>query len=283
MAFFGPSDYSVTKNTLPKLPFNCFQFMTSQRALSLLRNNDLPENLRFYVHAPFNYNLAQADQSMQLKLQTAVDSIRDLPGSYVFHIGRCTGWKCSQCEDMQGKAGQKIEAIAEMVNSCNFKGATTRHPLLLENAAGQNSELGSTLESQRKLFEALDQTAHIAFCEDTQHRFASGSCDFDSAESVDALFEELFELGRVGMIHLNDSKVEGGRHVDRHEHLTHGAIWSLNTQERAQLKSGKPVEKLESLARVLDWAEGLEIDCISETGDYLADLRVVAQIFPNAI
>jgi endonuclease IV len=216
-------------------------------------------------------------------MQAALTSIADLPASYVFHIGRCVGWKYAQCEDMHGPAGQRIEAIAEMVNSIDCRGPLARYPLLLENAAGQNSELGSTLESQRKLFEAFDSTAHIAFCEDTQHRFASGSCDFSSAEAVDNLMEELYSFGRIAMIHLNDSRIVEGGHVDRHEELTRGKIWSLNSQERARLKEGKFVRKLESLSRILDWAGDMGVDCICETSSYLRDFQVVAQLWPEAV
>lgn len=283
MSFYGPTYSDLRKDEIFQLPFNCFQFMTSQRTLNLLKTQELPTNLRFYVHANYTLNLAGAYKTMQPRMQEALNSIRGLPGSYVFHIGKCAGWKCAQCEDMRGDAGRKMEAIGEMVSSINCRGAIVRSPLLLENAAGQNSELGSTFESQRKLFEAIDSTAHIAFCEDTQHRFASGTCDFSSADVVDALFEEIYSFGKIGMIHLNDSKIVEGGHVDRHEQLTKGKIWELNSQDRARLKEGKPVEKLDSLIRIFDWADDLGIDLISETSSYLNDLRVVAKVWPEAV
>lgn len=98
--------------------------------------------------------------------------------------------------------------------------------LVLENTAGQGSCVGHRFEHLAELLEQTGYPERLAICIDTQHCFAAGY-DLRSEEGLAAALQE-FDA-RVGLrhlraFHLNDSKVELGRAVDRHENLGEGAI-----------------------------------------------------------
>ena len=68
--------------------------------------------------------------------------------------------------------------------------------------------------------------ARLGICLDTAHAWGAGH-DVGDPRGVDALLEgldRLVGLGRVRLIHLNDSREALGSRADRHEHLGHGRI-----------------------------------------------------------
>lgn len=102
--------------------------------------------------------------------------------------------------------------------------------LVLENAAGAGSAVGSTLEeleailSRARALGAPEE--RLAFCLDTAHLWGAG-IDVGTAAGVDALladFDRRIGLGRLVLVHLNDSRVSLGSRLDRHEHLGAGQI-----------------------------------------------------------
>jgi deoxyribonuclease-4 len=100
--------------------------------------------------------------------------------------------------------------------------------LLLENAAGAGHTVGRTFDELAEVIEASGDDARLGVCLDTQHAFASG-IEFATIEQADATVRALdatIGLERLGLIHLNDSKVPFGANRDRHENLGDGMIGS---------------------------------------------------------
>jgi deoxyribonuclease-4 len=66
----------------------------------------------------------------------------------------------------------------------------------------------------------------IRVCFDTCHAFAAGHKFARKAEVEATLahFDAVVGLDKLAVIHLNDSKGECGRHLDRHEHIGQGHI-----------------------------------------------------------
>lgn len=98
--------------------------------------------------------------------------------------------------------------------------------LLLENTAGQGSNLGWRLEHLRDILGATRYAARLGVCYDTCHAFAAGY-PFQSREAYDAHWAEFHDvvgLDRLRAFHLNDSKKECGSRVDRHDHPGEGLI-----------------------------------------------------------
>ncbi len=100
--------------------------------------------------------------------------------------------------------------------------------LLLENAAGQGTTLGSTLEELATVLAAVDRPDRLGVTLDTCHLFAAG-IDFRTDDAYGALCDRIDRvLGRAAVraFHLNDAKAELGSHLDRHENIGRGQIGS---------------------------------------------------------
>jgi deoxyribonuclease-4 len=95
--------------------------------------------------------------------------------------------------------------------------------ILLENSAGQKNSVGSQFEEMSTI---LDRTGDATVCLDTCHLFAAGH-DLRTQESVENVlgsFDRAVGLGKLKVVHLNDSKGPLGSNLDRHEHIGLGNI-----------------------------------------------------------
>lgn len=104
------------------------------------------------------------------------------------------------------------------------RGLGTR--ILLENAAGQGSCLGSQIEHLGRVIARAGAPDDLGACIDTCHAFAAGY-DLTTQEGYDRLWDDLERhvgLHRVRAFHLNDSRRELSCRVDRHEHIGRGHL-----------------------------------------------------------
>ena len=173
-------------------------------------------HLTFYVHSDMRSNLAKDEPRLYhftlSKLQKTLDVIDGLHASVVLHFGKTTN------------AGS-LDNVIKRIHKLNIKKSGCQPYLLMENAAGQGTELGSTLDDIRKFFEEVDLP--IGFCLDTQHAFAAGLTRWDTFD----LWDEIESIVKINLVHLNDSKVPFGKRVDRHENLKEGFIWKNKEED----------------------------------------------------
>lgn len=98
--------------------------------------------------------------------------------------------------------------------------------LLLENTAGQGSELGLTIADLVAIREATDYPEKIGFCFDTCHGFAAGAWSEDTFDELVRTMEETGYLEHLVAIHFNDSKAPFNSRKDRHAKIGQGEIGS---------------------------------------------------------
>ena len=117
-----------------------------------------------------------------------------------------------------------LALIAESINLTleKTKGVTA----VIENTAGQGSNLGSEFWQLRYIIDRVNDKSRVGICLDTCHTYTAG---YDIVNDYDKVFDEFekevgFEYLR-GM-HLNDSKKELGSQVDRHDNIGQGLIGS---------------------------------------------------------
>lgn len=97
---------------------------------------------------------------------------------------------------------------------------------VLENTAGQGTNLGYTFRQLAEIMEQVNDQSRIGVCIDTCHGFAAGY-DFSTEEGYEKTMEEFNQV--IGFkflrgMHLNDAKgVLSGR-LDRHDSLGKGYI-----------------------------------------------------------
>ena len=118
--------------------------------------------------------------------------------------------------------------VAESINRAldSTRGVTA----VIENTAGQGSNLGYRFEHLAMIIDRVEDKARVGVCLDTCHTFTAGY-DLRSREACDRTFGEFAEI--IGFdylrgVHLNDSKPDLGARVDRHESLGKGKLgWEV--------------------------------------------------------
>ena len=98
--------------------------------------------------------------------------------------------------------------------------------LVIENTAGQGSNLGYKMEHLAYLVQNSIDKERVGVCIDTCHLFTSGY-DIRTQEAYSQTMEKFDTI--VGFkylkgMHLNDSKPDLGTRVDRHESLGKGKL-----------------------------------------------------------
>jgi deoxyribonuclease-4 len=134
----------------------------------------------------------------------------------VFHPGSHVG------------AGEEagLQRIADGLNAVLSRKAKHKTRVLLENTAGQGSNLGYRFEHLAEILAKTENPDRLGVCLDTCHLFASGY-DLRTRSSYEATFlqfDAIVGLGRVKVFHLNDSKKCLGSRVDRHENIGKGQL-----------------------------------------------------------
>lgn len=117
-----------------------------------------------------------------------------------------------------------LRTIAESINIT--LGKTAGVCAVIENTAGQGSNLGYTFEQIAYIIDHVEDKDRVGVCIDTAHLLASGY-EFRTAESFAKTFDEFHRI--VGFrylkgMHLNDSKKDLATRVDRHDSLGKGFI-----------------------------------------------------------
>ena len=119
------------------------------------------------------------------------------------------------------------ECLVAISNSMNEVLRQTQHVrLVVENTAGQGSNLGYKMEHLSFLMENSIDKERVGVCIDTCHLFTSGY-DIRDEQSFQQTFEKFDTI--VGFkylkgMHLNDSKPDLGKRVDRHDSLGRGKL-----------------------------------------------------------
>lgn len=114
--------------------------------------------------------------------------------------------------------------ISEAMNITLDK--TSGVSLVLENTAGQGSNLGWKFEHLAQIIDKIEDKSRVGVCIDTCHMFTAGY-DIRTREAYDiamAQFENIVGFQYLKGMHINDSKPELGSHVDRHDSLGKGKI-----------------------------------------------------------
>ena len=115
-----------------------------------------------------------------------------------------------------------LDDIAANINLALSK--TTGVVAVIENTAGQGSNVGNRFEEIRYIIDRIDDKSRVGVCLDTCHTYYAG---YDILRNYDGVFDEFekvigFEYLRG--IHLNDTKKPLASRVDRHESVGMGLL-----------------------------------------------------------
>ena len=119
-----------------------------------------------------------------------------------------------------------LQRVAQTLNHLHDEEPDLKVLTCLEITAGQGTSLGFELEQLAVLIDLVKADQRLGVCLDTAHLLASGY-DLTSKQGAATVLRHINRtvgLKRVKVLHLNDSKIERGKRVDRHEHIGHGYV-----------------------------------------------------------
>ncbi len=140
--------------------------------------------------------------------QLGLDKLNFHPGS---HLRKISEEEC-------------LDRISEAMNEALRRSDSVT--LVIENTAGQGSNLGYRFEHLRYLIDRSIDKSRVGVCLDTAHMFAAGY-DIRTKEAYEETmkrFDEIVGFAYLRGMHINDSKAKFASRVDRHHSLGEGEI-----------------------------------------------------------
>ena len=173
-----------------------------------------------YGHMPYILNLASPDKRIygrsvaSLRTGLARCGVLGIP-MLVTHIGSHLG-------EGSGRGVDRVVGALDAALGEDDSGVV----VLLETGPGSRNSVGSTFEEVGLILERAAVGGRVGVCLDTCHVFVAGydvRTPDGLGETIDA-FDGAVGLGRLGLMHLNDSRGGFGSGRDHHEHLGLGEI-----------------------------------------------------------
>jgi deoxyribonuclease IV len=179
-----------------------------------------------YVHAPYLINVCSPRNNIRYGsrkiLQQTCDAAGDIGAAAVIvHAGHA--------EDGVAKGVGRWPRTLEMLES--------EVPVLIENTAGGENAVARRFDALARLWEAVtaaDSSVKVGFCFDTCHAHAAGEELSGAVERVLAI------VGKIDLLHANDSRDPPGTGADRHANLGKGQIGAEVLSEMIKA-AGPPV------------------------------------------
>ncbi len=173
-----------------------------------------------FLHMPYLPNIASPRSKFYRRsirsVVTDLQRAEQLGAQYlIIHIGH-------RKESSEEGA---MEAVSQGINQA-FEKVRNGVMLLMENTAGQGTEIGYTFEQIKKIVEGVHDGQRMGVCLDTAHAFEAGY-DLSDNNGIDQTlekFDRAIGLKRLYLLHLNDSKTPLGSRKDRHWHIGEGQI-----------------------------------------------------------
>jgi deoxyribonuclease-4 len=200
--FSGP----LSKTSILKFRENCEKF--GYKPFQILPHDSYLINLGHPEKEPLEKSRKSFLDEMQRCEQLGLDRLNFHPGSHLRQISEevCLG------------------RIAESINLVLDK--TTGVTAVLENTAGQGSNLGHTFEQLGFIIDRVEDKSRIGVCVDTCHAYTSGynlKTTKGFAETF-SLFDKFVGFKYLRGMHINDSKKDFATRVDRHENIGKGFL-----------------------------------------------------------
>jgi deoxyribonuclease-4 len=171
-----------------------------------LRDSPVP----LYVHAPYLINVCSPRNNVRYGsrkiLQQTCDAAAEVGAAAVIvHAGYAE----DGVEQGVGRWPRTLEILESEV------------PVLIENTAGGENAVARRFDALAKLWAAVSKAktnVNVGFCFDTCHAHAAGEELSDAVERVLAI------VGKIDLLHANDSRDPPGTGADRHANLGKGEI-----------------------------------------------------------
>jgi deoxyribonuclease-4 len=173
------------------------------------------------AHNSYLINVAAAAPALRAQSIAALGEELDRAASLgldglVMHPGSYTS----------GSEAEGLRLIAEAIRRVLAERPAAKTMVLLEQTAGQGTNLGHRFEHLAAILERVDGSPRVGVCLDTCHLLTAGYdlCTEEGYARTFHDFDRIVGLDRIKVFHLNDSKKPCGSRVDRHEHIGKGCL-----------------------------------------------------------
>ena len=191
-------------------------------------------------HCNYLINLAGSEPILHSKSRESLANEMERAAAYgldhvIVHIGSHKG------AGLETGIEQVVGAVESALAAVPAEGSPR---LLLENSAGTGDNVGGRFEELGTLLDRLSaHSERLGICFDTAHAHSAGN-DMGGAEAVRGTLARLDQevgLGRVYVVHANDTEVALGGKADRHWHIGQG---NLGIEAFAQMFSDPVMGRL---------------------------------------
>jgi len=211
--------------------FACFTKNQRQWKAKPLTQNDIERfkknleasgisNQHILPHDSYLINLGNPEEAKREKALAAfIDEVKRCEQLGLRYLNFHPGSHLNQISETQC-----LDYIADAINQTLSQ--TDSLILVIENTAGQGSNIGYQFEHLAYLIQKTNNKKRIGVCIDTCHLFASGY-DFRTQETYQKtwqLFEKIVGFQYLKGMHLNDAKSTLGSRVDRHHSIGKGNL-----------------------------------------------------------
>ena len=179
-----------------------------------------------YVHAPYLINVCSPRNNVRYGsrkiLQQTCEAAAEVGAAAVIVHG---GYAEDGIAEGVGRWARTLELLESKV------------PVLIENTAGGTNAVARRFDALDRLWEVVsgsDAGIEVGFCFDTCHAHAAGEDLSDAVERVTAI------VGRIDLLHANDSRDPPGTGADRHANLGAGEVGADALREMIHA-AGPPV------------------------------------------
>ena len=195
-----------------------FRPVKEEQAAAFQEKSAAAGGLPAFLHGSYLVNIAGGPDLLRKSIDSLVNHMHAASQlgavGVIFH---CGSHKSAGFDAVKDAAGAALsEVIANTPDDVY---------LILENSAGMGSHLGASFEEIALLMELVG-SSRVKVCLDTQHAFAAGYNVADPQGIDDTMrdFDRNVGLSNLVAVHANDSKVDFGSGVDRHENIGQGFI-----------------------------------------------------------
>ena len=200
---------------------------------NLAKSKILPKHV--LPHDSYLINLCAPDREKLEKSQEAfidelnrcealgLEKLNFHPGSHLQKISKRDSNYQEKLKEVENEA---LEVVAKSMNLAIRATSNSKVKLVIENTAGQGSNLGYKFEHLAYLIDRVEDKSRVGVCLDTCHTFTAGY-DLRTPEAYNetmSKFGEIVGFEYLEGMHLNDSKAKLGSRVDRHHSLGKGEI-----------------------------------------------------------
>jgi deoxyribonuclease-4 len=224
------------------------KFKENMEKLNFSPNSVLP-------HDSYLINLAHHEKEQNDKsLSAFIDEVERVS---ILGLNRLNFHPGSHLKKMS--EDEALNLVAENMN--RTLNETSDVSLVIENTAGQGTNLGYRFEHLAQIIDRVEDKSRVGVCIDTCHLFASGY-DIRTKEKYEetmAKFDEIVGFKYLMGMHINDSKSKFGSRVDRHHSLGMG---ELGLEPFKFIMNDKRIENIPLVLETIDetiWDKEIEL------------------------